>query len=161
MNDWEIEPTLPDVVQATELYLMPTGAQAGHLLTCTLAYSTSRPFEVLMLLTIEGNQEDTGIWRVSREVLMDAAINGVTAGSGDFIAEPKPALLFRGESMLFHFTTDWDPQAREHVERGLHFHGLVHASAFRSFIQQTLELVPFGSESEHYDMDAVLADLLS
>lgn len=116
-------------------------------------FDAGDPFAVDLLI-----RDETGfrsLWSVSREVLIQCAIHGVTAGSGDFVIEvnTKHPIHYQrrpdvpvGDTLLMHFTSDG----------GEHAHGFVHRAGMRIFLQQTLKRCPEGQESKAYDWDKLL-----
>lgn len=134
-----------------------------------LAYQSDRPYAVQILIgkpqdcqygpthgvMVDGHSLslpcdcDLTPWTVSREVLCNAALWQTPAGMGDFRVAPMgdgtTQLVFCGST----------PE-----DRGESIYVDVKRKDLLGFLQKTLLVVKPGGESQHLDMDALLAALM-
>lgn len=126
-------------------------------------YRKENPYEVQLVL-IDPHQKQEIPWVVSRDVLLNCALHGITSGAGDFVVEinTKYPLVYmhnneQTEDTLLMHVTGHDPNGGPDFT---HLHAFVLREPLAKFIRQTLLVVPAGTESAYYNMDMVLEELL-
>ena len=127
-----------------------------------LAWVREEPHVVFLGMKTCHQPEFQVVWRVSREVLANAAFNNVTASDDpDFIIEPTmqalegvpniPAAL--QDTMFCHLTgLSWDD-----IEQ--HEHIIFSGQALREFLGDTDKLVPLEAVKYEAAVDVLLADI--
>lgn len=124
-----------------------------------LAYDKRDAYAVSLTFTERG---EVNPWMLSRDVLIKCVFEGQTAGEGDFVIEVNKSfpvtdmLGIPQETCLMHITGRDDE-----AYRATHAHGVIRRDFLQSFLARTLEMVPQGSESQHYDIDALIKELTS
>jgi len=115
-------------------------------LAMRLGYTKALPFAVYMLIKIQGERDENSVcWIVSRDVIAGAALDGRTAGDGDFWATP-----YDRKSTMFNFSS---PEGRLTVT--------VSTSQLSRFLLRSLALVPVVDESDAFDVDRLIARFYS
>lgn len=143
------------IMQDTLLMVSPYGTSNCQLF---YVYRIEKAYEVSLLLReLEGG--DFVPWTVSRDVLIDCAIHGRTAGEGDFVIEINKdyKMTVSEETLLMHITGHDDNM--DDKDTFIHSHAFVVRQPLRDFLTQTLALVPQGEESKHYDIDEWIKEL--
>jgi hypothetical protein len=115
-----------------------------HEIDTVLGYRSSDPFAVSMtFITGEGNL----VWTFGRDLLM----RGVEAPNGEGDVHVSPALGVSGHAMVSIELSSPDG----------HLVLLARSSDVSDFLARTVAVVPQGSESDHFDVDMLISQVLA
>jgi hypothetical protein len=115
-----------------------------HEIDTMLGYRSSDPFAVSMtFITGEGNL----VWTFGRDLLM----RGVEAPNGEGDVHVSPALGVSGHAMVSIELSSPDG----------HLVLLARSSDVSDFLARTVAVVPQGSESDHFDVDMLISQVLA
>ena len=131
------------LVSEVRMVCLEVSGDRGCEVPVSLTYDPQDPYAVALVFhTAEGDVT----WMVARELLVVGA--GSPAGDGDVMVWPaltpdlEDAVVLRLQA----------PGGRLVLRLGM--------AELDDFLARTLALVPWGTESEHLDLDALVADLL-
>lgn len=115
-----------------------------HEIDTVLGYSSSDPFAIAMtFITPDGNL----VWTFGRDLLS----RGTESPVGDGDVHVAPAIGVSGRSMVSIELTSPDG----------HLVLMARASDVDDFLARTLAVVPLGAESDHFDVDMLINQVLA
>ena len=122
-----------------------TGLIGSNKVFLELVYDQKSPWEVLAKFKI--NSQDTVLWIISRELLIDALQLDIhhSAGYGD--------ISFTKTNTLLNFTLT------NHLSPGSGVTISFPISHVHKFVSNTLELVPLGDESNFFDIPNTIDEM--
>ena len=131
-----------DVAITVDLCVL--GVAPRFIAKASLNYLLSDPYAVTLRIATAPNS--TAVWTFSRELLLNGQHQAV--GKGDVIVAPGPDP--NTASVLIALSPTTDRTTVLEVSR----------RRLSEFLSRTLRLVPVGTESDHLDIDHLLAHLL-
>jgi hypothetical protein len=124
-------------------HVMLRGHDGGGQVDAVFEYDSRDPFAVWITF---GSGASSIRWAMSRSLLAQ----GLTDPAGDGDLRLRPSLDDEGSGVVvFEFHSPDGRYVAQAPTRDLY-----------RFLTRTLVMVPFGSESEHFDVDAIIADLM-
>ncbi|MFD7641758.1 SsgA family sporulation/cell division regulator [Kitasatospora sp. NPDC059795] len=133
---------MPVATSRSTAVTLPEGPFPHVALSAQLRFEASLPYGVCLAFPSRGPQGETLEWHFGRDLLAEGRL--APAGDGDVRVEPGPD----GRVLV---TLSPHDAGRTVVS--------VPAKAVAAFLADAFALVPPGTESEHLDLDAVLAQL--
>jgi len=124
-------------------HVMLCGHDGGGHVDAVFEYDARDPFAVWITF---GSGASSIRWAMGRSLLAQ----GLTDPAGEGDLRLRPSLDHEGSGVVvFEFHSPDGRYVAEAPTRDLY-----------RFLTRTLVMVPFGSESEHFDVDAIIADLM-
>ena len=136
------QPITPVLEQRVTLRAPNSGPRSVEL-DAVFEYDSHDPFAVWITF---GSGSASIRWAMARSLLAQ----GLTDPAGDGDLRLRPSLDQEGSGVVvFEFHSPDGRYVAQAPTRDLY-----------RFLTRTLVMVPFGSESEHFDVDAIIADLM-